>query len=77
MHQAVSMYCLPLCCLVLTAHQASSSSSSSSSSSASHPKDGQITSLPGYSGQLRSRHFGGYITVDKAHNRNLYYYMVR
>jgi hypothetical protein len=74
MHQAVSMYCLPLCCLVLTAHQASSSSSSSSASRAKH---GQITSLPGYSGQLRSRHFAGYITVDKAHNRNLYYYMVR
>ncbi|KAF6258886.1 peptidase S10, serine carboxypeptidase [Scenedesmus sp. NREL 46B-D3] len=46
------------------------------SSSSSRGKHGEITSLPGYSGQLRSRQFGGYITVDKAHDRNLYYYMV-
>lgn len=40
------------------------------------PEHGEITSLPGYNGQLRSRHFGGYIKVDEEHDRNLYYYMV-
>lgn len=37
---------------------------------------GEITSLPGYSGQLRSKHYGGYITVDEKNDRNLYYYLV-
>uniref|UniRef100_A0A383WG00 Carboxypeptidase n=1 Tax=Tetradesmus obliquus TaxID=3088 RepID=A0A383WG00_TETOB len=50
--------------------------SSSSSVGSSGPQHGEITSLPGYSGQLRSRHYGGYITVDEKHGRNLYYYMV-
>jgi serine carboxypeptidase-like clade 1 len=54
-----------------------SSSSSSSGGGSSRQQHGEITSLPGYSGQLRSRHFGGYITVDEDHDRNLYYYMVR
>jgi hypothetical protein len=53
------------------------SSSSSSGSGSSREQHGEVTSLPGYSGQLRSRHFGGYITVDEEHDRNLYYYMVR
>jgi hypothetical protein len=55
----------------------SSTSSSSSSGGSSREQHGEVTSLPGYSGQLRSRHFGGYITVDEQHDRNLYYYMVR
>jgi hypothetical protein len=36
----------------------------------------EITSLPGFSGELPTRQFGGYITVDKKHGRHLYYYMV-
>jgi carboxypeptidase C (cathepsin A) len=34
---------------------------------------GAITSVPGYEGQLPSKHYGGYITVG---NKQLYYYMV-
>lgn len=34
---------------------------------------GAITSVPGYKGQLPSKHYGGYITVG---NKQLYYYMV-
>ncbi len=40
------------------------------------PEAGLITHLPGYHGHLPSRHYGGYITVNKAANRNLYYYLV-
>jgi carboxypeptidase C (cathepsin A) len=39
----------------------------------SKPNHGEITSLPGYSGQLASKHYGGYISVG---SRQLYYYMV-
>jgi carboxypeptidase C (cathepsin A) len=34
---------------------------------------GPITQLPGYSGELRSKHYGGYISVG---SKQLYYYMV-
>lgn len=34
---------------------------------------GPITNLPGYEGQLPSKHYGGYISVG---NKQLYYYMV-
>jgi serine carboxypeptidase-like clade 1 len=34
---------------------------------------GPITSVPGYEGQLPSKHYGGYITVG---HKQLYYYMV-
>eukprot|EP00878_Enallax_costatus_P001458 GHUV01001609.1.p1 GENE.GHUV01001609.1~~GHUV01001609.1.p1 ORF type:complete len:561 (+),score=169.12 GHUV01001609.1:237-1919(+) len=40
------------------------------------PPAGEITSLLGYDGKLRSRHYGGYITVDEENDRNLYYYLV-
>lgn len=36
-------------------------------------KHGEITSLPGYSGELSSKHYGGYIGVG---SRKLYYYLV-
>ena len=36
----------------------------------------EITHIPGLHGELRSRHYGGYVNVDKPHNRNLYYYFV-
>lgn len=33
---------------------------------------GPITALPGYAGKLRSKHYGGYISVG---SKQLYYYM--
>lgn len=36
----------------------------------------QITHIPGLQSNLKSRHYGGYITVDESHDRNLYYYFV-
>lgn len=39
-----------------------------------HPNE--ITHIPGYSERFRSRHYGGYITVDQDHGRQLYYYFV-
>ena len=36
----------------------------------------EITQLPGLRGGLKSRHHGGYITVDDSHKRHLYYYFV-
>lgn len=36
----------------------------------------EITHLPGLRGDFNSRHYGGYITVDERHKRNLYYYFV-
>ena len=38
--------------------------------------DDEITHLPGLRGGFKSRHYGGYITVDESHKRNLYYYFV-
>ena len=40
-----------------------------------HYRD-QITQLPGLRGDFKSRHYGGYITVDESHKRSLYYYFV-
>lgn len=40
-----------------------------------HPHaHGEIKQLPGYSGQLPSKHYGGYISVG---SRQLYYYLVQ
>lgn len=39
-----------------------------------HPNE--ITHIPGLQSDLKSRHYGGYITVDEDHKRNLYYYLV-
>jgi len=36
----------------------------------------EITHIPGLETRLKSKHFGGYINVDKEHGRNLYYYFV-
>eukprot|EP00775_Hariotina_reticulata_P001910 gene1910-2243_t len=36
----------------------------------------RIHEVPGFSGKLKSSHYGGYITVDQKSNRNLYYYLV-
>ncbi|CAL4903751.1 unnamed protein product [Urochloa decumbens] len=41
------------------------------------PAGAQVTRLPGYGGgQLPSRHYAGYVTVDEAHGRRLFYYLV-
>jgi Serine carboxypeptidase len=36
----------------------------------------RITALPGLTEKFSSAHYGGYITVDAKHNRQLYYYFV-
>ena len=41
-----------------------------------HTDTDEITHLPGLRGAFKSRHHGGYITVDESHKRNLYYYFV-
>ncbi|GBF96984.1 serine carboxypeptidase-like [Raphidocelis subcapitata] len=39
------------------------------------PSHGEITHVPGFQGPLPSKHYGGYITVDEAAGRHLYYYV--
>ena len=36
----------------------------------------EIKHIPGLETSLKSRHYGGYITVDEAHGRHMYYYFV-
>lgn len=36
----------------------------------------EVEALPGWAGELPSRHYAGYHTVDKAAGRHLYYYLV-
>ncbi len=36
----------------------------------------EITHIPGLETRLKSKHYGGYINIDEAHGRNLYYYFV-
>ena len=43
------------------------------------PPGALVTSVPGYtagSGALPSKHYAGYVTVDEAHGRRLFYYLV-
>ncbi|CAI8612472.1 unnamed protein product [Vicia faba] len=42
----------------------------------SAPKESVITNLPGFNGSLPSKHYGGYVTIDESHGKNLYYYFV-
>lgn len=42
-----------------------------------HHRGAEIRGVPGYKGELPSRHFGGYITVDQERGRHLYYYFVQ
>ncbi|XP_058739519.1 serine carboxypeptidase-like 20 [Vicia villosa] len=42
----------------------------------SAPKGSLITNLPGFNGSLPSKHYGGYVTIDESHGKNLYYYFV-
>ncbi|CAL5191954.1 unnamed protein product [Lathyrus oleraceus] len=43
----------------------------------SAPKGSLITNVPGFNGSLPSKHYGGYVTIDKSHGKNLYYYFVQ
>ena len=44
------------------------------------PPGALVTSVPGYASgggaQLPSKHYAGYVTVDEAHGRRLFYYLV-
>jgi serine carboxypeptidase-like clade 1 len=42
------------------------------------PAGAQVTRVPGFGGQqqLPSKHYAGYVTVDEAHGRRLFYYLV-
>lgn len=65
-------------CLALLAHGAAALNlslfwSSRGQQDSHKPRHGEITSLPGYSGQLPSKHYGGYVSVG---SRQLYYYLV-
>ncbi|KAM0935779.1 putative carboxypeptidase C [Dioscorea sansibarensis] len=42
----------------------------------SAPESALITELSGFNGTFPSKHYGGYVTVDENHGRNLYYYFV-
>ncbi|KAL0460423.1 UNVERIFIED_CONTAM: Serine carboxypeptidase 1 [Sesamum latifolium] len=42
----------------------------------SAPRAALITSLPGFSGNLPSKHYAGYVTVDESHGKKLFYYFV-
>lgn len=64
--------------VLLAAHEAASFkfglfSKRQQQDSLAHSKHGEITSLPGYSGELASKHYGGYVSVG---SRQLYYYLV-
>ncbi|KAI5435847.1 Serine carboxypeptidase-like 20 [Lathyrus oleraceus] len=41
------------------------------------PKGSLITNVPGFNGSLPSKHYGGYVTIDESHGKNLYYYFVQ
>ncbi|XP_077228910.1 serine carboxypeptidase 1-like isoform X2 [Tasmannia lanceolata] len=40
------------------------------------PDNALITHLPGFSGTLPSKHYAGYVSIDKNHGKNLFYYFV-
>lgn len=42
----------------------------------SAPETALIAQIPGFSGNLPSKHYSGYVTVDESHGRNLFYYFV-
>ncbi|VYS58556.1 unnamed protein product [Arabidopsis thaliana] len=42
----------------------------------SAPKSALITNLPGFNGTFPSKHYAGYVAIDKHRNKNLWYYFV-
>jgi serine carboxypeptidase-like clade 1 len=60
--------------LAAAAHVAAARSSSGTAQDGDWvPTHGPIERLPGHEGPLRSKHYGGYISIG---NKQLYYYMV-
>jgi hypothetical protein len=73
-----AMQLLAMFLLALAGHTAGFSpfirqQGSKDSMSKHKPGHGEIKALPGYEGQLPSKHYGGYISVG---SRKLYYYLV-
>ncbi|KAK9756279.1 hypothetical protein RND81_01G086500 [Saponaria officinalis] len=44
--------------------------------SESAPQSALVTQLPGFNGTFPSKHYAGYVTIDKSHGKNLFYYFV-
>ncbi|KAJ8440354.1 hypothetical protein Cgig2_012790 [Carnegiea gigantea] len=44
--------------------------------SESAPQSALVTYLPGFSGSFPSKHYSGYVTLDKKHGKKLFYYFV-
>ncbi|KAF1895873.1 hypothetical protein Lal_00037990 [Lupinus albus] len=42
----------------------------------SAPESSLVTQLPGFNGTFPSKHYAGYVTIDKILGKNLYYYFV-
>ncbi|XP_018490155.1 serine carboxypeptidase-like 21 [Raphanus sativus] len=42
----------------------------------SAPESAQVTKLSGFSGTFPSKHYAGYVAIDKERNKNLWYYFV-
>ncbi|XVF32063.1 hypothetical protein REPUB_Repub17cG0049700 [Reevesia pubescens] len=42
----------------------------------SAPENALITQLPGFAGTFPSKHYSGYVNIDKNHGKNLFYYFV-
>ncbi|CAL0302827.1 unnamed protein product [Lupinus luteus] len=42
----------------------------------SAPESSLIAQLPGFNGTLPSKHYAGYVTLEKSHEKSLYYYFV-
>ncbi|KAL3616297.1 Serine carboxypeptidase-like 20 [Castilleja foliolosa] len=42
----------------------------------SAPEAALVSTLPGFNGTLPSKHYSGYITLDEAHGKKLFYYFV-
>ncbi|CAD5327734.1 unnamed protein product [Arabidopsis thaliana] len=42
----------------------------------SAPESALITKLPGFEGTFPSKHYSGYVTIDKEHGKNLWYYFI-
>ncbi|KAL0906683.1 hypothetical protein M5K25_025196 [Dendrobium thyrsiflorum] len=40
------------------------------------PENALVSHLPGFNGTFPSKHYAGYVTIDKNHGKNLYYYFV-
>ena len=62
--------------LAVTASEAVPSQWVRGSFAGDRPAGDRVKSMPGFSGELPSAHFAGYINVNNSTGRNLFYYMV-